>query len=72
MRRVVQKRIEDRLSDEILEGRILPGERVTVDINKEGEYSFRSDIATAIDRAYHAFNGACRGNFAAACVLLSP
>ena len=47
MRRVVQKRIEDRLSDEILEGRILPGERVTVDINKEGEYSFRSDIATA-------------------------
>ncbi len=43
MRRVVQKRIEDRLSDEILEGRILPGERVTVDLNKEGEYSFRSE-----------------------------
>lgn len=44
MRRIVQKRIEDRLSDEILEGRILPGETVTVDVNKEGEYSFRSDI----------------------------
>lgn len=42
LKRVVQKRIEDRLSDEILSGHILPGEVVTVDV-KEGELVFRSD-----------------------------
>ena len=44
MKRVVQKRIEDRLSDEILAGRVLPGERVTVNVNGEGELSFRSEV----------------------------
>ena len=43
MKRVVQKRIEDRLSDEILAGHVLPGELVTVDVNKEGSFSFRSE-----------------------------
>lgn len=42
LKRVVQKRIEDRLSDEILAGRVLPDEEVTVDF-KDGEFIFRSD-----------------------------
>lgn len=42
LKRVVQKRIEDRLSDEILANHILSGETVTVDI-KDGELIFRSD-----------------------------
>ena len=42
LKRVVQKRIEDRLSDEILANHILPGETVTVDV-KDDELIFRSD-----------------------------
>jgi ATP-dependent Clp protease ATP-binding subunit ClpA len=42
LKRVVQKRIEDRLSDEILAGNILHGEVVTVDV-VNGEFSFRSE-----------------------------
>ena len=42
LKRVVQKRIEDRLSDEILANHILPGETVTVDVN-EDELIFRSE-----------------------------
>ena len=42
LKRVVQKRIEDRLSDEILACHILPGEVVTVTV-LDGEFVFRSD-----------------------------
>ena len=42
LKRVVQKRIEDRLSDEILAGHILHGETVTVGV-VDGELSFRSE-----------------------------
>ncbi len=42
MKRTVQKRIEDRLSDEILAGNVLPGELVTVEV-KDGEFAFRSE-----------------------------
>ena len=42
LKRTVQKRVEDRLSDEILAGHILAGEKVTVDVN-EGEFVFRSE-----------------------------
>ncbi len=42
LKRVVQKRIEDRLSDEILAGRVLPGETVIVDA-VDGELTFRSE-----------------------------
>ena len=42
MKRTVQRRIEDRLSDEILAGHVLSGEVVTVDV-KDGELTFRSD-----------------------------
>ena len=42
LKRVVQKRIEDRLSDEILANHILPGETVTVDV-KDDELIFRSE-----------------------------
>lgn len=42
LKRIVQKKIEDRLSDEILSGHILPNEIVTVGV-KEGEFVFRSD-----------------------------
>ena len=42
LKRVVQKRIEDRLSDEILAGHILHGETVTVGV-KDGELAFRSE-----------------------------
>ena len=47
MKRVVQKRIEDRLSDEILAGRVLPGELVTVNVNKDGEFVFKSERVNA-------------------------
>ena len=45
LKRVVQKRIEDRLSDEILANHVLPGETVTVDVKtlQDGELVFRSD-----------------------------
>ena len=42
LKRIVQKRIEDRLSDEILAGRVLPGEVVNVGV-QDGEFAFRSD-----------------------------
>lgn len=45
MKRTVQRRIEDRLSDEILAGHVLPGEVVTVEL-KEGEFAFRSERRT--------------------------
>ena len=41
LKRITQKRIEDRLSDEILSGNVLPGETVRV-IVKDGDLSFSS------------------------------
>ena len=46
LKRIVQKRVEDRLSDEILAGRILSGEKVTVDY-ADGNYVFASAKAVA-------------------------
>ncbi len=43
LKRVVQKRIEDRLSDEILAGKILNGEHVTVDCDENGKLIFKSE-----------------------------
>lgn len=43
LKRAVQKKIEDRLSDEILAGHVLPGETVTVEV-KDGELAFRSEL----------------------------
>ncbi len=42
LKRTIQKRIEDRLSDEILANHILPGETVTVDV-ADGELVFKSE-----------------------------
>lgn len=42
LKRTIQKRIEDRLSDEILAGHILAGETVYVEV-KDGELAFRSE-----------------------------
>ncbi len=42
LKRIIQKRIEDRLSDEILAGNVLDGETVRVTVT-DGEFSFRSD-----------------------------
>ena len=42
LKRTIQRRIEDRLSDEILAGHVLPGETVTVEV-KDGELAFRSE-----------------------------
>ncbi len=42
LKRVIQRRLEDRLSEEILQGHILSGEKVTVDY-LSGEYHFRSE-----------------------------
>ena len=42
LKRTIQRRIEDRLSDEILAGKVLSGETVTVDV-KDGDLTFRSD-----------------------------
>ena len=41
LKRIIQKRIEDRLSDEILAGNVLNGETVRV-VVKDGELSFSS------------------------------
>ena len=41
LKRIVQKRIEDRLSDEILAGNVLPEEKVRVSV-KDGELVFSS------------------------------
>ena len=43
MKRVVQKRIEDTLSDEMLSGKVRPGEQVTVDVDGEGAFAFLSE-----------------------------
>ena len=43
MKRVVQKRIEDRLSDEILSGNVRHGELVTVDLDGEGGFAFKAE-----------------------------
>ena len=45
LKRIIQKRIEDRLSDEILAGNVLAGETVTVDV-EEGQLSFSSTKRT--------------------------
>ena len=42
LKRIIQKRIEDRLSDEILAGHVLPGETVYVELN-DNELTFRSE-----------------------------
>ena len=42
LKRTIQKRIEDRLSDEILAGHILAGETVYVEV-RDGELTFRSE-----------------------------
>lgn len=42
LKRIVQKRIEDRLSDEILAGRVLTGETVRITVT-DGEFTFRSE-----------------------------
>ena len=42
LKRTIQRRIEDRLSDEILAGHILPGETVTVEVC-DGELFFKSE-----------------------------
>ncbi len=42
MKRVVQKRIEDKLSDEILSGHVQPGELVTVGVSG-GEFTFSAE-----------------------------
>ena len=42
LKRIIQKRIEDRLSDEILANHILRGEEVTVTV-VDNDFVFRSD-----------------------------
>ena len=42
LKRVIQRRVEDRLSDEILAGRVLNGETVTIDV-RDDALIFRSD-----------------------------
>jgi ATP-dependent Clp protease ATP-binding subunit ClpC len=42
LKRIIQKRIEDRLSEEILLGHILDGEKVTINY-QEGNYTFKSE-----------------------------
>ena len=42
LKRVIQRRIEDRLSEEILQGAVKNGSRVIVDYNN-GSYHFSTD-----------------------------
>jgi len=44
LKRVIQRRIEDVLSEEILAGNIKSGERVLVTLNKNGEFRFQKEV----------------------------
>ncbi len=41
LRRVIQRRIQDRLAREILEGKVKDGDRVLVEAGSDGEYEFK-------------------------------
>jgi ATP-dependent Clp protease ATP-binding subunit ClpC len=40
LRRVIQSRIEDQLSDHLLRGKIARGDTVAIDVNREGGFTF--------------------------------
>jgi len=44
LRRVIQKRLEDNISEEMLQGKIAPGDTITVTI-KDGQYQFQAKAA---------------------------
>jgi hypothetical protein len=43
LRRVITSRIEDHLSEELLRGRISPGDAVVVDVRPGGGFTFRAE-----------------------------
>ena len=44
LRRLIQARIEDKLSEEILSGKYVIGDRIILDVNAEGEIVSRPDL----------------------------
>lgn len=49
LRRVIQKRIEDRLSEELLKGNIAEGDVVSIDVDENGDYVFkRKEVFTSL------------------------
>ncbi|WP_213951774.1 ATP-dependent Clp protease ATP-binding subunit [Tepidanaerobacter syntrophicus] len=49
LRRVIQKRIEDRLSEELLKGNISEGDVVSIDVDENGDYVFkRKEVFTPL------------------------
>jgi len=44
LRRVIQKRLEDNISEEMLQGKIAPGDTIAVTV-KDGKYQFKTGVA---------------------------
>ncbi|NLV81834.1 MAG: hypothetical protein GXZ18_02350, partial [Synergistaceae bacterium] len=42
LRRAIQKMVEDPLSNQMLEGLIVDGDKVSVTVNKKGEMKFKT------------------------------
>ena len=49
LRRVIQRQVEDRLSEMLLAGGFQPGDAITVDVNEEGELELRVSNRSAQD-----------------------
>ena len=47
LRRVIQSRIEDKLSDEILSGKYVAGDTIILDVNDDGEILSKASLETA-------------------------
>ncbi len=47
LRRVIQSRIEDKLSDEILSGKYVAGDTIILDVNDDGEIVSKASLETA-------------------------
>jgi ATP-dependent Clp protease ATP-binding subunit ClpC len=47
LRRVIQSRIEDKLSDEILSGKYVAGDTIILDVNDDGEIASKASLEPA-------------------------
>jgi len=43
LRRALQKNVEDRLSEELLKGKVLAGHKVVFDVDEDGQYTVRAE-----------------------------
>ena len=47
LRRVIQSKVEDKLSEEILAGKYVPGDTILLDVDEDGEIVTRLGLAAA-------------------------